>query len=267
MTFIFISIPLLALPYTAESDEESEMLDSNEYVNSDTINPEDSSYAEVAVDSSESYIPPTGGQLAEIKMTDNANKFIQNTKDLTYNKYGPYGKLEKVNTSKKISLDKDFKIPNLDISSYIIKFIVILVIVLFIILIITNFYWRFGKSGKDKNKTSDDDEESIYNRKFQTELQKLLQAKNYKEAIKVVYLETLYNLNEKGLIKWELAKTPAEYYYEIKNKNIKTDFLSMTSIFLSVRYGNEMADEEMFQKVSEERNNIFKISSQLATRK
>ncbi|MCB9018417.1 MAG: hypothetical protein WCQ55_04660 [Paludibacteraceae bacterium] len=246
MRFLSLLLLIAALPAWAETEDENQADAIAEFYTQDTQDHKES-------DGNDS-----------ISMTEKVSKSINDLKKIPYNQYGPYGKLEKVSASKKISMDNDFKLPHFDINRYIILFVVILVVIFFFIILIINIFCM--SSSKRKKKKDITNEDDIHNRNFNTELQMMIKEGNYKEAIKIVYLETLYKLNEKHLIKWELAKTPAEYYYEIKNKNIKTDFLQMTSIFLSVRYGNKEADKDMFLQVTGQRDRILKINSQLTIR-
>lgn len=268
LTTLLLGLPFLTMATSEDSyqDEIAEISQETIYVDSTQASADDSTlvWAEMEADSIETPTI-TGPNLAIIKMTDKANKFIKNEKK--HNTYGPCGRITKIKSTQKISINRDFKIPSIDISSYIIKFVAIIALVTLIIMVIINIRWNKNKSNSKDTKGSDIDEENIYNRNFQMELKKFLQEKNYKEAIKMVYIETLYTLNKRGVIKWQLAKTPAEYYYEIKHKDIKNEFLSMTSTILSVRYGNAIADEEMYNQVSEWGKNIFKLSSIIAKRK
>ena len=71
---------------------------------------------------------------------------------------------------------------------------------------------------------------------------------NYREAIRIIYVRTLSLLNKKNIIHWEKAKTPSEYYYEVKERSIKVPFKGLTHTFLLARYDNIEVSREMVEK-------------------
>ncbi len=106
----------------------------------------------------------------------------------------------------------------------------------------------FRKNTKDitissENALADDD---INNIKFESELDKAIRLKNYKLAVRIMYLEILKNLNDKQLIDWIKNKTNLDYVREIRNIDLKSDFRQITNSFDYVWYGNFNIDTSTF---------------------
>lgn len=72
----------------------------------------------------------------------------------------------------------------------------------------------------------------------ENDLQLLLDAKQYDESIKMVYVLTLKRLDNNKQIIWSPSKTPIDYYYEVREAKIKRPLQQLTAMMLSVRYGN-----------------------------
>lgn len=102
------------------------------------------------------------------------------------------------------------------------------------------------------------DSNTIFNHNYQKEIDVLVQNKNYKGAIRLLYLYTLYNLNNYNLVKWDVSKTPTEYYYELERPNLKSVFFHLTNVFLQVVYGNVEASAELFSQANEDARSIVK---------
>jgi hypothetical protein len=101
-------------------------------------------------------------------------------------------------------------------------------------------------------------EDNIYGIDFDKEIKKALYAKDYKNAIRFLYLQTLKHVSDNNLINWQLYKTPTEYIYEIQSEALRPLFRDLTNRFLCIRYGNYEADEQSFNKMLSLRDNIRK---------
>lgn len=82
-------------------------------------------------------------------------------------------------------------------------------------------------------------------------LNEALNNQNYKEAIRIVYVETLIWLNDQKLITWEKSKTPIEYYYEMSDVAKKRYFKELTRVFLIARYDKGIVDRMLFENAQE----------------
>lgn len=93
------------------------------------------------------------------------------------------------------------------------------------------------------------EEDTIYGVDFQKEISIALSCGDYREAVRLFYLQTLKQLSDAGKINWQPYKTPTEYIYEIKADGLKSPFRELTNRFLRVRYGNFEATEALFREM------------------
>ena len=78
---------------------------------------------------------------------------------------------------------------------------------------------------------------------FREGLREALSRQNYREAVRLLYLQTLKQLSDAERIDWQLYKTPTQYINEVR----LPAFRQLTNHFLRVRYGNFEATEELFR--------------------
>lgn len=88
-------------------------------------------------------------------------------------------------------------------------------------------------------------EDTIYGVDFAAELRKALENEDYRQAIRLVYLQTLLHLQKTGRIDWQPSKTPTQYMRQMG----LPAFSQLTTIFVQVRYGNFEVSEALFQRM------------------
>lgn len=88
-------------------------------------------------------------------------------------------------------------------------------------------------------------EDAIYGVDFVGEISSAMARKDYREAVRLVYLHTLRVLSDCGKIDWKPFKTPGQYTWEFP----AADFKMLSNHFLRVRYGNFMAGEELVEEM------------------
>ena len=76
-------------------------------------------------------------------------------------------------------------------------------------------------------------------------IKKALSIKEYRIAIRILYLKILRNLSDKNIINWKPEKTNREYLYEIKSNSIKEHFEKVIKIFEYIWYGNMIYNDKM----------------------
>ena len=86
-------------------------------------------------------------------------------------------------------------------------------------------------------------EDTIYGVDFARAIDTALSRGDYREAVRLLYLQTLKRLDEEKRIDWQPNRTPTQYIYEVKSPA----FRQLTHHFLRVRYGNFEADETLFR--------------------
>ena len=107
----------------------------------------------------------------------------------------------------------------------------------------------FVRSRKTEKLPYSVEEENIHRIDFANELAEALYHADYRLSIRLLYLQTLRFLSDHHLIDWEIHKTPSDYLYEVKNKEIKQPLRELTNHFLQVRYGNYNASLELYENM------------------
>lgn len=101
----------------------------------------------------------------------------------------------------------------------------------------------FARSGRRKPMEYEITEDTIYGVDFPSEIEKALENENFREALRLMYLQTLKSLSDYHQIEWQPFKTPTQYTFEFR----QADFKRMTSLFVRVRYGGFGADKDMIR--------------------
>lgn len=117
----------------------------------------------------------------------------------------------------------------------------------------------FMRSKKTAPLPYDVEEENIHGIDFNKEIASALDNGDHRLAIRLLYLQTLRFLSDNELIDWQIHKTPTEYLYEIRNREMKQPFRELTNHFLQVRYGNYKATSELFDIMRNIQTDIQRI--------
>ena len=129
----------------------------------------------------------------------------------------------------------DAKTENLQTWVYIIAAIIIIGLVVW-------FLYKYKGALFFSDKRTDGgysiEEDNIYGVDFESVRKKALAKGNYREAIRMTYLQTLKHLSDNNLINWQIYKTPTQYAREFTDSR----FQDLTRVFLRVRYGNFQAN-------------------------
>jgi len=89
-------------------------------------------------------------------------------------------------------------------------------------------------------------EEHIENIDLDTYITTALEQKNYRLAIRYMYLKSLKLLSLNNIIEWHFEKTNSDYYTEIENQKLKTDFKKVSYLYDHIWYGEFELNEEGF---------------------
>lgn len=112
--------------------------------------------------------------------------------------------------------------------------------------------------GKKKIDTPEIDiyTENVHEMNFDVLISNALQNKNYRLAIRFLYLKNLKLLSDEEIITWNANKTNYSYQYEISNNNLRTKFLETTLIFDYVWYGEFPVEETRFSEILSRMNDL-----------
>ena len=119
--------------------------------------------------------------------------------------------------------------------------VVLLVVSLFAVLRCRGVFGGSGRQDMEYEVTAD----TIYGVDFEQAIAQALARKDYRDTLRLLYLQTLKQLSDHHHIQWQPFKTPTQYAYEYPN----ADFRKMTNLFIRVRYGNFEATELMVNEM------------------
>lgn len=121
-----------------------------------------------------------------------------------------------------------------------------------IVLLAFIFWWvwkshpaLFMRSGDDSPLDYDAQQDTIYGVDFEADIANARARGDYRQAVRLVYLQTLKKLSDAGRIDWQPSKTPMQYMRQIDSP----PFHELSRHFVRVRYGNFEATEELFQQM------------------
>jgi hypothetical protein len=123
----------------------------------------------------------------------------------------------------------------------------VVVIVFFIIKLtgMTNV-GLFGKYNKGEKLSYSTLSEDIHSIDFNTEIQKAVDEKNFRLAIRLLYLQSLKKLTDNGNINWQVNKTNLAYWQELGGTQYQQPFFEITRQFEYNWYGNRPSTEQEF---------------------
>lgn len=131
---------------------------------------------------------------------------------------------------------------------------------IFVVILLLLFWFLYKKkpelfmrSGKKSSLYTVEDD-TIYGIDFPKAISQMIAVHDYREAIRLLYLQTLKELSDGGRIDWQLYKTPTQYIYEVRIPA----FRQLTNHFLRVRYGNFDATETLFEQMQTLQDEIRK---------
>ena len=90
--------------------------------------------------------------------------------------------------------------------------------------------------------------ENIKKSDFDRLISEKIKQKQYRAAVRLLYLKTLKELANKNMIRWKIDKTNIDYFKELQDSQIKKHFEEATLLYEYVWYGNFLLDEELFQR-------------------
>ena len=127
---------------------------------------------------------------------------------------------------------------------YIIGGVLIFLFILWVIYKIKpSLFRREEKSALDYKEVED----TIYGIDFDKQIGEAKDRRDWFEAVRLIYLDTLKHLSDNGKIEWQLWKTPIQYTYEMPDEALR----KMTQQFVRVRYGNYEASEDNVVEMEE----------------
>ncbi len=91
--------------------------------------------------------------------------------------------------------------------------------------------------------------EDIHAISFDEELEDAVNKKNYRLAVRLLYLQCLKVLSDQDLINWQPDKTNSAYINELQNHEKSLDFALLTRQFEYVWYGEFAIDNTIYKQI------------------
>lgn len=94
--------------------------------------------------------------------------------------------------------------------------------------------------------------ENIHEIDFDTAVDEAVTERNFRLAVRLLYLQTLKRLTDAGRIHYKPDKTNRQYVYELANSPLQADFEILTRQFEFVWYGDFPVDEARFGQLRQQ---------------
>jgi hypothetical protein len=92
--------------------------------------------------------------------------------------------------------------------------------------------------------------ENIHEINFDEAIENALAIKNYRLAVRLLYLRSLKQLSDNNLISWKINKTNTTYLNELTNAEQRQQFSIVTRQFEYVWYGDFPVDGQSYQNIN-----------------
>jgi len=139
--------------------------------------------------------------------------------------------------------------PTPAISYVLIGLVVIFVLFVIYKLLSSDLSNMFSRESKETMLPYNESLENIHEITFDEEIEKALAARNYKLAVRLLYLSSLKQLNDAQLIHWQIEKTNSVYLEELTNVDQRQSFSVLTRQFEYIWYGNFPVDGQSFTNI------------------
>ncbi|MGN6617212.1 MAG: hypothetical protein ACTHJ5_08530 [Ilyomonas sp.] len=94
-----------------------------------------------------------------------------------------------------------------------------------------------------------DGEDDIFHLPYNELLQQAAKEKNYRQAVRILYLQTLKMMSEKNIIKFQPDYTNLHYLSQLNKTNYFNEFLNITHHYEYAWYGKFFVSEDRFKKI------------------
>jgi hypothetical protein len=98
----------------------------------------------------------------------------------------------------------------------------------------------------------DDFDEDIHEIEFVSEIEMAVREKNFRKAIRLMFLNALKDLSDQQLIRWKLNKTNYDYIAEMADNKMQRGFMGITVVYEYSWYGDFQITEKQYKKVAVE---------------
>lgn len=189
----------------------------------------------------------------ELEKSDNeyVNSNLRNLADSTASQRMKDSLAEYIKEHEFESREPDEKEEKFSATQRIIAYVLIVGLLMAMVLFfVDKDFLKFKNQLKDKTVYERSNPEKLDRKEIKNELDSLLAARNYNEAIRYKYLLLLELYQQKGWITWHKHKTNSEYIKDLSQKINAKDAIKLTRIYEFYWYGETVLSHERFLKIS-----------------
>lgn len=107
----------------------------------------------------------------------------------------------------------------------------------------------FRRNPRQQDTAAEPQEETLEDSSYDPLIRQALANKNFRLAIRYLYLQTLQKLSASGVIHFSVDKTNYEYVREVAGRSYQNNFASLTLNYEYVWYGKFEIDEDIYQRL------------------
>ena len=145
-------------------------------------------------------------------------------------------------------------------TKYTLYVIAALLLLFFIIFVVVKLKPKLFRREEKSELEYKEVEDTIYGIDFDEVIRQMVEQANWRQAVRLVYLQTLLYLQNAERIDWQPSKTPVQYMRQVNHPA----FTTMTHHFINVRYGNFEATKELFDEMKTLQSALSPLTSQPA---
>ena len=151
----------------------------------------------------------------------------------------------------------------MDFVGLLLKFLAILIIGFVVYLIVKAILnkegkWIFGKNSDKKIINYSDVEKNLQLVDFEKLIEATILSGEKRLTVRYYYMWLLKKLAANEIIIWELEKTNRDYLYEIKDRDLKEDFVYLSYMYEFIWYGEFKISDNTFKKVTTSFEKVIK---------
>ena len=132
---------------------------------------------------------------------------------------------------------------------------VIFVLIVYRIVVVNNLFMT--AASRRRKEITDEPEAEIDDNNLDAKMQAAIQERNYRAAIRFMYIKSLRSLHEKGWIRYHAQATNNEYISQVHPYGVGNEFRFLTHVYEYVWYGEFALSEEQFNRVQQNFQHFF----------
>jgi len=125
-------------------------------------------------------------------------------------------------------------------------------------IIVANRLQLFYRSPKRRIASGSKEEEGSLEDDLDGQLMHFMQIRDYRQAVRFLYLKTLRLLNERGLIRYQQESTNQEYWQQLRASPQGAPFRDLTMIYEKVWYGEFPLGDTLFNRLHQYFEDFYK---------